>query len=200
MANRDIVDPVLTLSQGLDDRVDAVADDPEHVSCAPVNQRLDQDVRGRHIGAVHRRRLLHDVGFRFRGLSGRCGAWGGGCQAGRGGGLEKITTIPTGGFVAAHRTCPSHRPVAPSLNSMVSSRFNSDLGRDRFGRQAFTPLCRLPDKAHPRQIAASSARDTPCGDFTKQDSRSRTARSRLRAAAADNERHPPNSISRAPSD
>ena len=113
MPNCDIADPILALSQGFDDRIDAVADDPEHVGCAPVDQRLDQDVRGRHIGAGHRRRLLRDIGFRFRGLSGRRGAWGGGGQAGRGGDLEKIATIPAGGFVAAHRTCPIHRPVAP---------------------------------------------------------------------------------------
>src|ERR1700733_12292666 len=45
------------------------------------------------------------------------------------------------------------------LNSMVSSRFNSDLGRDRFGRQAFTPLCHPPDNVHPRQRPPRPARD-----------------------------------------
>jgi hypothetical protein len=41
MPDRDVADPILTLPQGFDDRVDAVANDPEYVGRAPVDQRLD---------------------------------------------------------------------------------------------------------------------------------------------------------------
>lgn len=112
--------------------------------------------------------VLNIVAHRLRNIatsparSGRCGAWGGGCQAGRGGGLEKITTIPTGGCCASDLSNPS--TCRPTL-------FNSDLGGDRFGRQAFTPLCHPPDKcasqADRRRVLP---RIPPCGDGT-QDSR-----------------------------
>ena len=89
MPNGDIADPVLALSQGFDDRIDAVADDTEHMGRAPVDQRLDQDVRGVHVGAGRRRRLGYDLGLGLGGLRGRSRAGGGGDETRRGGDLKK---------------------------------------------------------------------------------------------------------------
>src|SRR6202012_1478565 len=53
----DIANPILALSQGFDNRIDAVAHYSEHVGCAPVDEGLNQDIRGRYIPAGHRGRL-----------------------------------------------------------------------------------------------------------------------------------------------
>src|ERR1700761_6087083 len=124
MPNCDIADAILALSQGFDNRIDAVADYSEHMGCAPVDEGLDQDICGRYIRAGHRCRLTRNICFGLRRLGGGRGGWSGGWQAGRRGDLEEVATIPAGGFVAAHRKRPFRRSAAPIFNSMVPSRFN----------------------------------------------------------------------------
>jgi hypothetical protein len=57
MPHGDIPYLVLPFSQRLDNRIDAVADNPEHVGRAPVDHRLHKDVRSVHVCAWRRRRL-----------------------------------------------------------------------------------------------------------------------------------------------
>ena len=62
-------DAVLPLAQGLDDRIDPVADDAEHVRGAPADQRLDEDVGGVPVRRRRGRGLGDEVavGFALRG-------------------------------------------------------------------------------------------------------------------------------------
>lgn len=59
--DRDVANPVPTLAQRLDDRIDAVADNTEGVGSAPVDQGLNQYVGSRHIAVGHWRGLLVDI-------------------------------------------------------------------------------------------------------------------------------------------
>ncbi len=103
MADADIFEPVLTLAHRLDQRIDAVADDPERVSRTPGDRRLDQDVGGGEIGSKIGIGLMR-MGFRPRhGLR----RFGGGDdaagqrrrQAGAQGGRLQETTPPETAFV-----------------------------------------------------------------------------------------------------
>ena len=50
-------DAIPALTQSFDDRIDAVADDAEDVRRAPIDERLDQDIRGILVAVRERRRL-----------------------------------------------------------------------------------------------------------------------------------------------
>jgi hypothetical protein len=134
MPHGDITYLVLPFSQRLDNRVDAVADDPEHVGRAPVYQRLHEDIRGVQVGAWRGRRLRRNRSFRFRALRrGGCSR-SGSHETRRGGDLEEITAVPSGKFAAAHGKL--HVAVtAHGSNSVLASRFNPDRRRSRPRKQ-----------------------------------------------------------------
>jgi hypothetical protein len=62
MAHADIGDAVPPFAQSLDQRIDAVAHDSEHMGCAPCNECLDQDVRCVQVIVKARRRLRRNHG------------------------------------------------------------------------------------------------------------------------------------------
>jgi hypothetical protein len=46
VANRNEANPILTLAERLDDRIDAIADNAESMGGTPSDQRFDNDVGG----------------------------------------------------------------------------------------------------------------------------------------------------------
>ncbi len=75
VTDTDIANPVLAFAQGLDDRIDAVADHAEHVGRAPRAQGLDENVGGGRIIGEARGGLRRDLGCSLRraGIPGRQG-------------------------------------------------------------------------------------------------------------------------------
>jgi hypothetical protein len=106
MPNGDVTDPILALSQRFDNRIDAVADDPENMGRAPVDHRLDEDIRGIDIRSGIQRGLRGDTRFRLGSLRGRRCARSRGGEPDCGGCLKEAPAIPPGNLVAAHMTNP----------------------------------------------------------------------------------------------